>query len=444
MSLGSSRLGPRADSLISVVQARRDQNRIAQREFRMRKQQHIRDLEARVAILSGDRDERQEVMSLLIRNLMNENAQLRKMVKNLAGFIGEGLATCLPRLGLTQESMDAFVNRAETEAAHEAYEALMAVKKKEELKGGASSAASASSGNANNKKGSSYEQLFGPIGGNDTPPESLAGGSKRKASDLVDEDEDDGFEDGDGDDDVGDGEFDHNSSRARASSSSHHDGLHNANPQTSMIMSRSPSINFGTNATTQSTRRGPTSAPSSMRTAPVSTTHGVPLHTLDRLDSPTVGDPGPVDFSFSPYYNHPSSSAGGEGVTPGGLNRAMGNNGGDGIPLQYLASTLHELRDPLASPENAMNAGPLPQYGYQPQQQQQQQRSINLGGPPQQTQYVPAPPTSLTTTNGSSAARPEQGEAARETFDREFDRVISTSMGRKQESFQLISYHLNK
>lgn len=406
----------------------------------MRKQQHIRDLEARVAILSGDRDERQEVMSLLIRNLMNENAQLRKMVKNLAGFIGEGLATCLPRLGLTQESMDAFVNRAETEAAHEAYEALMTVKKKEELKGAASTASTSS---GNNKKGSSYEQLFGPIGGNDTPPESLAGESKRKASDLADEDDDEGYEDGEGDEDLGEGDSEQHNGGARASSSSHQEDTVNPGAPSTMGISRSPSLNFGTNGAAQSSRRGPTTAPSSMRTAPVSTTHGVPLHTLDRLDSPTVGDA--VDFSFSPYYNHPSSTAGGESVTPGGLNHAMATNA-DGIPLQYLSSTLHELRDPLASPETNMAANQLPQYGYpSQQQQQQQQRGMNLGAPPQQPQYVPPPPPPpLTTSNGSSAMRPDQGEAARETFDREFDRVISTSMGRKQESFQLISYHLNK
>lgn len=409
----------------------------------MRKQQHIRDLEARVAILSGDRDERQEVMSLLIRNLMNENAQLRKMVKNLAGFIGEGLATCLPRLGLTQESMDAFVNRAETEAAHEAYEALMAVKKKEEFKN-AASAASASGGN--NKKGSSYEQLFGPIGSNDTPPESLAGSSKRKASDIGDEDDDDGYEDGEGDDDLGEGDSEHNNSGPRPSSASRPEGHVNPSAPGSNVMSRSPSLNFGTNGAPHSNRRGPTSAPPSVRTAPVSTTHGVPLHTLDRLDSPSIGDTGAVDFSFSPYYNQPSSSAGGEGITPGGLSQAMGANT-DGIPLQYLSSTLHELRDPLASPETSMTGNQLPQYGYQPQlqhQQQPQQRGMNLGGPSQQTQYVPPPMATLTTSNGPSAIRPEQGEAARETFDREFDRVISTSMGRKQESFQLISYHLNK
>lgn len=400
----------------------------------MRKQQHIRDLEARVAILSGDRDERQEVMSLLIRNLMNENAQLRKMVKNLAGFIGEGLATCLPRLGLTQESMDAFVNRAETEAAHEAYEALKKAKKAEEA-GGTASAAPSSSSKNNSSKGSSYEQLFGPIGNEATG----APGSKRKVSDLGDEDDDEGFEDGDGEDDTLDKDYDSNTARATPT---HRDPVAVVAGSSTAAMSRSPSLNFGSNAAAQSSRRGPTTLPSSMRTAPVSTAHGVPMHTLDRLDSPTIAADGGVgDFSFSPYYNPPSSSAPGDGPTPGVLNRDLSSNG-DGIPLQYLSSTLHEMRDPLASPETTMNGGSLPSYPYQGQQQQQP--GVSLPMPPQQPQYVPQPSASLTTTNGLAVGQPEQSEAARETFDREFERVISGTMGRKQESFQLISYHLNK
>lgn len=426
------------EPFFSVVQARRDQNRIAQREFRMRKQQHIRDLEARVAILSGDRDERQEVMSLLIRNLMNENAQLRKMVKNLAGFIGEGLATCLPRLGLTQESMDAFVNRAETEAAHEAYEALKAAKKQEEQGGGTAAA----SLNSNNAKKGSYEQLFGPLGNTDTPNEGPSGGSKRKASYIGDEDDDEGYEDGDGDEDTLDRDDERDSNPARASSATHRDPVSatTAVGASTIAMSRSPSVSYGPNAAGPSSRRGPTNLPSSMRTAPVSNIHGVPLHTLDRLDSPTIAGDGVGDFSFSPYYNPPSSSAPGDGPTPGALNRGISNNG-EGIPLQYLSSTLHEMRDPLASPETALNGNQLPSYAYQ---EQQQQRGMNLPMPPQLPQYVSQPSASLTTTNGSAPGQPEQSEAARETFDREFERVISGTMGRKQESFQLISYHLNK
>lgn len=50
----------------------------------------IRDLEARVEILSGDKEERVELMLLLVRNLLKENKDLRSMVKSMAVFIGEG------------------------------------------------------------------------------------------------------------------------------------------------------------------------------------------------------------------------------------------------------------------------------------------------------------------------------------------------------------------
>jgi metal-responsive CopG/Arc/MetJ family transcriptional regulator len=50
----------------------------------------IRDLEARVEVLSGDKDERSELVMLLVRNLLKENKDLRNLVKSMAGFIGEG------------------------------------------------------------------------------------------------------------------------------------------------------------------------------------------------------------------------------------------------------------------------------------------------------------------------------------------------------------------
>lgn len=51
--------------------ARRDQNRIAQREFRLRKQQRIRDLEASVEILSGGKDEALSQLRKVLKG-MNE------------------------------------------------------------------------------------------------------------------------------------------------------------------------------------------------------------------------------------------------------------------------------------------------------------------------------------------------------------------------------------
>ncbi|WVF67121.1 hypothetical protein IAT40_001866 [Kwoniella sp. CBS 6097] len=115
-------------------QVRKAQNRIAQREFRLRKQ--IRDLEARVEVLSGDKEERVELMTLLVRNLLKENKELRAMVKNMAAFVGEGLGSCLPRLGLSSNQLDAILNRADTDTAYEAFVNLKASKELQETNPG--------------------------------------------------------------------------------------------------------------------------------------------------------------------------------------------------------------------------------------------------------------------------------------------------------------------
>nr|XP_018264594.1 uncharacterized protein I303_02766 [Kwoniella dejecticola CBS 10117]OBR86752.1 hypothetical protein I303_02766 [Kwoniella dejecticola CBS 10117] len=112
----------------SSSQVRKAQNRIAQREFRLRKQQYIRDLEARVEVLSGDKEERIELMTLLVRNLLKENKDLRGMVKSMASFVGEGLGSCLPRLGLSADGLDAILNRSDTDTAYEAFVNLKASK----------------------------------------------------------------------------------------------------------------------------------------------------------------------------------------------------------------------------------------------------------------------------------------------------------------------------
>lgn len=50
----------------------------------------MRDLEARVEVLSGDKEERVELMTLLIRNLLKENKDLRSMLKSMTAFVGDG------------------------------------------------------------------------------------------------------------------------------------------------------------------------------------------------------------------------------------------------------------------------------------------------------------------------------------------------------------------
>ncbi|KAL0581981.1 hypothetical protein V5O48_000039 [Marasmius crinis-equi] len=102
--------------------ARRDQNRIAQREFRLRKQQRIRDLEARVEILSGGKDEAMSEMRNILKDLMTENQTLRNLLKSLSSFIGEGAGGLLPKLGWELSDFNNFVNRSETDTAWEGYQ----------------------------------------------------------------------------------------------------------------------------------------------------------------------------------------------------------------------------------------------------------------------------------------------------------------------------------
>ncbi|EPQ59928.1 hypothetical protein GLOTRDRAFT_103597 [Gloeophyllum trabeum ATCC 11539] len=102
--------------------ARRDQNRIAQREFRLRKQQRIRDLEARVEILSGGKDEALSEMREILKDLMHENQVLRNLLKNLSSFIGEGAGGLLPKLGWDLADFNNFINKAETDTAWESHQ----------------------------------------------------------------------------------------------------------------------------------------------------------------------------------------------------------------------------------------------------------------------------------------------------------------------------------
>ncbi|CUA76820.1 hypothetical protein RSOLAG22IIIB_02296 [Rhizoctonia solani] len=102
--------------------ARRDQNRIAQREFRLRKQQRIRDLEARVEILSEGQDEAYAQLRDVIRDLMDENTALRGLLRDLSGFIGDGLGgTLKPRTGWDPVKFREFCERGETDTAYEGW-----------------------------------------------------------------------------------------------------------------------------------------------------------------------------------------------------------------------------------------------------------------------------------------------------------------------------------
>ncbi|KAI0771869.1 hypothetical protein BD413DRAFT_475186 [Trametes elegans] len=122
--------------------ARRDQNRIAQREFRLRKQQRIRDLEASVEILSGGKDEALSQLRKVLKDLMNENQVLRGLLKSLSGFIGDGAGGILTKLGWDMNDFNDLVNKAETDTAWESYQRH----KRDQSEGAGPSASTGASG----------------------------------------------------------------------------------------------------------------------------------------------------------------------------------------------------------------------------------------------------------------------------------------------------------
>lgn len=90
---------------------RKAQNRIAQREFRQRKQQYIRALEARVELLSTDHDEQVDRLRFALRGLLSENNTLRSLLGSLGRFIGEGLlGGPLQQAGLSREELFRTIN----------------------------------------------------------------------------------------------------------------------------------------------------------------------------------------------------------------------------------------------------------------------------------------------------------------------------------------------
>lgn len=105
-----------------AAQHRKEQNRAAQREFRQRKQQYIRALEARVELLSSDHDTQVNRLRFALRHLLAENNTLRGMVGSLAHFIGKrSIGGCLVEAGMTREMLEATMNSSSEKVMSEAW-----------------------------------------------------------------------------------------------------------------------------------------------------------------------------------------------------------------------------------------------------------------------------------------------------------------------------------
>ncbi|SNX83022.1 uncharacterized protein MEPE_01728 [Melanopsichium pennsylvanicum] len=105
-----------------AAQHRKEQNRAAQREFRQRKQQYIRALEARVELLSSDHDTQVNRLRFALRHLLAENNSLRGIVGSLANFIGSrAIGGCLVEAGMTREMLEATMGSSSEKVMSEAW-----------------------------------------------------------------------------------------------------------------------------------------------------------------------------------------------------------------------------------------------------------------------------------------------------------------------------------
>ncbi|SJX61941.1 uncharacterized protein SRS1_12914 [Sporisorium reilianum f. sp. reilianum] len=105
-----------------AAQHRKEQNRAAQREFRQRKQQYIRALEARVELLSSDHDTQVNRLRFALRHLLAENNTLRGIVGSLAHFIGKrSIGGCLVESGMSREMLESTMNSTSEKVMSEAW-----------------------------------------------------------------------------------------------------------------------------------------------------------------------------------------------------------------------------------------------------------------------------------------------------------------------------------
>lgn len=97
----------------SSAAQRKAQNRIAQREFRQRKQQYIRALESRVELLSSDHDTQVDRLRYALRGLLAENNQLRSILGSVSSFIGsEMIGGPLQKAGTSRAELEHMITNS--------------------------------------------------------------------------------------------------------------------------------------------------------------------------------------------------------------------------------------------------------------------------------------------------------------------------------------------
>ncbi|KAN0060337.1 hypothetical protein ACQY0O_007666 [Thecaphora frezii] len=132
---GAAKKGAARSRDSAALQHRKEQNRAAQREFRQRKQQYIRALEARVELLSSDHDTQVDRLRFALRQLLAENNTLRTIVASLASFIGNGnIGGCMAEAGLSRSELEDAMNSRSEKTMTEAWQNWPGAKECETLK----------------------------------------------------------------------------------------------------------------------------------------------------------------------------------------------------------------------------------------------------------------------------------------------------------------------
>lgn len=73
-------------------------------------------------ILSGTKEETHSHTRAIIQGLMEENARLRTLLRDLGGFMADGLGgPLLDRTGWTMQQFQEFINRADSDTAYESF-----------------------------------------------------------------------------------------------------------------------------------------------------------------------------------------------------------------------------------------------------------------------------------------------------------------------------------
>ncbi|PWN34762.1 uncharacterized protein FA14DRAFT_160224 [Meira miltonrushii] len=107
----------------SAAATRKAQNRLAQREFRQRKQQYIRALETRVELLSSDHDTQVDRLRWALRGLLAENNQLRQIVAAFASFVGlQQIGGPLQKAGVSRQDLEDLISNSAEKVMTDAWQ----------------------------------------------------------------------------------------------------------------------------------------------------------------------------------------------------------------------------------------------------------------------------------------------------------------------------------